>query len=223
MYIYIVQTNFKKQETMARIKNDPSGAISGMVGPVVYYYVNGKQYARAAIKERSKESWSPEQVQYRQKVSNAGAFWRQLDKNPVRMTWKLAAEGMSGYNLFLKTNLPAFVGDGSQMDLERVHLSVGTLPLPLQLKAVAVEGDPTKWNISWKDDSGIGLSQASDTLLVVFAHDGSFSKPVETGIQRNRESAVVQVPAGTKKLEGMYLSFVSADQQLYSVDQFVGI
>jgi len=208
---------------MARIKSDPSGAISGMVGPVVYYYVNGKQYVRAAIKDRAKDSWSPEQVLYRQKVSKTAAFWKQLVSNLVRQTWNLAAVDMSGYNLFLKTNLPAFAGDGTKMDLERLHLSFGTLPLPLQLKAVAVEGDPTKWNVSWKDDSGIGASQSTDELLVVFVHEGKFSNPVATGVKRNQQTALVQDPTGTGKLEGMYLAFVSADQTNYSVDQFVGI
>lgn len=139
------------------------------------------------------------------------------------MTWRLAAENMSGYNLFLKTNLPAFKGDETQMDLERVHLSFGTLPLPLHLKAVAVEGDPTRWNVSWKDDSGIGLSQKSDELMVVFAHDGKFSNPVATGAKRNNESSFVQLPAGMANLQGLYLYFASADQTLYSTDQFVGV
>lgn len=208
---------------MARISSDPSGAISGMVGPVVYYYVKGKQYARAAIKERAKDSWSPDQVTYRQKVKKVAGLWRALMQNPIRKSYNIAAEGMSGYNLFLKTNLPAFMGDGSQRDLERLHLSVGKLPLPLQLKAVAVEGDPTKWNVSWKDDSGIGASQSSDELLVVFARDGKFSNPVATGARRNQQAALVQVPTGTGKLEGMYLSFTSADRTHYSMDQFVGI
>lgn len=114
---------------MARISSDPSGAISGMVGPVVYFHVKGKQYARAAPKPRQKDSWSEGQVAYRQKVANTAGFWRQLEKNPVRETWKLAAENMSGYNLFLKTNLPAFRDNGTQMDLAWVHLTVGKLPI----------------------------------------------------------------------------------------------
>jgi hypothetical protein len=208
---------------MARIKNDPSGAISGMVGPAVFYTVKGKQYVRAAIKEREKDSWSPGQVTYRQKVSKAAAFWGTLASNPARESWKLAADGMSGYNLFLKTNLPAFKGDGSQMDLSWLHLSAGKLPLPHQLKAEAAEGDPTKWNISWQDDSGNALAQSDDELMVIFAHDGKFTKPVATGIKRNQQKALVQVPAGTGTVQGMYLFFVSADRKLYSGDQFVGI
>ena len=208
---------------MGKIRADLGGAISGMVGPVVLYSMNGKDYIRSAIKERSKDSWSPEQVIYRQKVSKTAAFWKQLSKNPIRETYNLAAVNMSGYNLFLKTNLPAFVGDGTKMDLERLHLSFGSLPLPLQLKAVAVKGDPTKWNVSWKDDSGIGLSRNSDELLVMFAHDGKFGHPIFTGAKRDQQTAVIQVPAETGALEGMYLFFASADREQYSVDQYFGV
>lgn len=207
---------------MAKIKSDATGAISGTVGPVVYYYVNGKQYVRSAIRDRAKDSWSEGQVIYRQKVSKVGAFWKLLIKNPVRLTWNLAAENMSGYNLFLKTNLPAFVGDGTKMDLDRLHLSIGTLPLPLHLNAIAEQGDPMKWKVSWKDDSGIGLSKSSDELIVVFAHDGKFSNPVATGAKRGQETALVQVPEGTGTLQGIYLSFASGDRKLFSMDQFVG-
>ena len=138
-------------------------------------------------------------------------------------TYNLAAENMSGYNLFLKTNLPAFNSDGTQMDLERLHVSFGKLPLPHLLKAITAEGDPFKWNVSWKDDSGIGLSHNGDELMVVFAHDDKFSHPIKTGVQRIKGTALIQVPAGTGMLQGVYLFFASADRKLYSVDQFVGV
>ena len=208
---------------MGKVRSDLGGAISGMVGPVVFYNIKGKSFVRSAIKERAKNSWSLEQVIYRQKVSKTAALWKLLAKNPIRETYNLAAENMSGYNLFLKTNLPAFVGDGIQMDLERLHLSFGTLPLPLQLKAVAVEGDPTKWNVSWKDDSDIGLAQQSDKLVVVFAQDGKFSHPVSTGALRNQESAVIPFPESAGIVQGMYLSFASVERKLYSVDQYFGV
>jgi hypothetical protein len=208
---------------MGKVRSELGGAISGMVGPVVFYTIKGKTFVRSAIKERQKDSWSPEQVIYRQKVSKTAAFWKSLAKNPIRETYNLAAENMSGYNLFLKTNLPAFGGDGTQMDLERLHLSAGTLPLPLQLKAVAVEGDPTKWKVSWKDDSGIGLSQSIDKLVVVFAQDGKFSHPVSTGVLRNQESAIIPFPESAGIVQGMYLSFASVERVLYSVDQYFGV
>lgn len=208
---------------MGKIANVTNGAISGKVGPVVYYEMNGKAYVRGAMMPRAKESWSTEQVGVRKKVSRVAAIWRQLDKNPVREIWKEAAEQMSAYNLFLKTNLPAFKGESIQPDPEFFHLTAGQLPLPHHLNAVVAEGETSKWQVSWKDDSGYQLSQAKDELMVIFAHGERFTHPVATGAQRNQGNAVLQAPAGIKDLKGIHLFFASPQRELYSPDQFFGI
>lgn len=208
---------------MGKIANVSNGAVSGKVGPVVYYEMNGKAYVRAAMMPRDKGSWSAEQKGVRKKVSRVAAIWRQLDKNPVREIWKLAAEQMSGYNLFLKTNLPAFKGDAVVADMEFLHLSVGTLPLPHRLDATRVDGDALKWEVLWKDDSGYMLSQPDDELMAIFAHMGKFTHPVATGARRSQGNGMVQAPAEVKDLQGMYLFFASPQRELYSTDQFVEV
>jgi hypothetical protein len=208
---------------MGRVNSDLGGAISGMVGPVVFYNRKGKTYVRAAIKERAKESWSSNQVGVRNKVKRVAAIWRQLDKNPLRGIWKLATDQMSGYNLFLKTNLSAFKDAGAQVDMEWLHLSFGDLPFPHQLAATRADDDTSKWNVSWKDDSGHMLSLPDDELMVVFAQDGKFSHPMATGAYRSQEMAMVQVPEGTRNLKGIYFYFASPKRELYSVDQFVEV
>jgi len=208
---------------MGRVNSDLGGAISGMVGPVVFYNRRGKTYVRSAIKERAKESWSKSQVGVRNKVKRVAAIWRQLDKNPLRATWKLATDQMSGYNLFLKTNLSAFKDEGTQVDLEWLHLSFGNLPIPHQLTAAPAVDDSSKWNVSWKDDSGHMLSLPDDELMVAFAYEGKFSHPMATGAHRSQETAQVQVPIEAKTLKGIYLYFASPKRELYSVDQFVEV
>lgn len=206
---------------MGRITNVSTGAVSGKVGPVVYYEMNGVAYVRAAPRPRAKGAWSVQQGGVRQKVARVAALWRLLDKNPLRQIWMLAAENMSAYNLFLKTNLPAFKGEAMQADLEFLHLTNGHLPLPHHLKAVPVQGDASKRQVSWKDDSGYMLSQGNDELMVVFAQDGKFSHPVATGARRSQETALVKVPEGMANLKGIYLYFASPKRELYSLDQFV--
>ncbi|HLN73970.1 MAG TPA: DUF6266 family protein [Prolixibacteraceae bacterium] len=208
---------------MGRIANVTNGAVSGKVGPVVYYEMKGKAYVRAAMMPRAKGSWSAEQTGVRKKVSQVAAIWRQLDKNPVKEIWARAAEQMSAYNLFLKTNLPAFKGEEMQADPEFFHLTAGALPLPHHLNAEVLEGNTTKWQVSWKDDSGYQLSQAEDELMVIFAHDGKFTHPVATGAHRSQEKALIQVPAEIKNLQGIHLFFAAAKRGIYSADQFFGV
>ena len=206
---------------MGKIANVSNGAVSGKVGPGVYYEMNGKAYVRAAMMTRAKESWSAAQKGVRKKVSRVAAIWRQLDKNPVREIWKKAAEQMSAYNLFLKTNLPAFRGEGLQADLEFLHLTTGELPLPHHLETVAMQGEDYTWQVSWRDDSGYMLSLPDDELMVIFAWEGKFGHPVSTGALRGQETAIVEAPIEAKKLLGFYLFFASPKRKLYSTDQFV--
>lgn len=208
---------------MGKIANITNGAVSGKVGPVVYYEMKGKAYVRAAMMPRAKDSWSAEQKGVRKKVSRVAAIWRQLGKNPVREIWAQAAEQMSAYNLFLKTNLPAFKGEMIQPDPEFFHLTAGQLPLPHHLNAVVLQGNATSWQVSWKDDSGYLFSLPEDELMVIYAHDGKFTHPVGTGALRSQESALVQVPAEIKNLQGIYLFFASAKRKMYSIDQFFGV
>lgn len=208
---------------MGRIANITNGAISGKVGPVVYYEMNGKAYVRAAMMPRAKESWSTQQNGVRQKVSRLAALWRQLSKNPLRQIWEQAAVGMSAYNLFLKTNLPAFKGLAAQADLEFLHLSTGQLPLPHHLNAQLLEGQAPQWQVSWNDDSGYMLAQPGDELMAIFASDGKFTDPVATGFHRTEQSGLLQVPKKVTNLQGVYLFFASADENNYSPDQFFGI
>lgn len=205
---------------MARVKG---GDISGMVGALVFLKLNGKGVVRMAPRERSKNSWSEGQKMYRKKISNLATFWMQSVPQGVTRVFELAAENMTAYNLFLKTNLPAFSVDGMQIDLEWLHLSAGKLPLPHKLRAARVAGDPEKIEVSWLDDSDIGLAGSRDELTMVIAHEGKFTAPIATGAFRKQESAVIQLPAGLGSIQGIYLSFASKERELYSADHYFGI
>jgi len=208
---------------MAIIGGGSNGSISGMIGPVVFFKLNGKLYARKAPTQRAKNSWSNNQVLYRKKVSKLAAFWKQAIPVPMRQVWNLATEEMTGYNLFLKTNLPAFSPDGMEIDPEWLHLSAGNLPLPHKLKACLVEGDPGQIEVTWQDDSGIGLAFPTDVMMMVIAHEGKYTAPIATGAVRKQEKVVIQVPTGTGSVKGIYLSFAAKERMLYSPDQYFGL
>jgi hypothetical protein len=205
---------------MAKVKG---GDISGMLGSLVFLKLNGKGVVRMAPKDRSKNSWSEGQKMYRKKVSNLATFWMQSIPRDIRRIFELASEQMTAYNLFLKTNLPAFSVDGTQIDFEWFHLSAGKLPLPHKLRASRVAGDPDKIEVSWQDDSDIGLAGTRDELKIVIAHDGKFTAPIATGAFRKQETAVIQLPAGIGTIQGIYLSFASKEREMYSADQYFGI
>jgi hypothetical protein len=199
--------------------------ITGKIGPVVFVNFNGKKYARMAPMPRSKASWTEKQKQHRQRFRAINAFWRQFYRTPVKQIWDLAAEAekMRGVNLFIRTNLAAFSPDGSQIDLEWLHLSAGKLPMVHKLKAERMQGDPEKVEVTWEDNSDIGLASTRDELVMTVAYDGKFTNPIPTGAIRKKKSALIQLPEGIGTIQGIYLSFAYVGKKLYSPDQWFGI
>lgn len=204
---------------MAILKGGVDGPISGLVGTVVCYHMDGVTYMRGKT-HRAEDSWSDKQLIHRKRVSKVAALWQLLKNNPVRSVWRATSKPWPGYSLFLKTNLTAFSADGSRVDLEYLHLSTGNLPLPHQLQASASEDNPEVWNVSWLNDSGKGLASAKDELLVMAVRDGKFSNPIITGAKRGDKMATIQLPEGEGTIQGIYLSFVSSGKDTCSMDQF---
>ena len=205
---------------MARLKGGVDGPISGLVGTVVCYKVGDNNIIRSKMRPRGKDSWSDKQVLHRKRISSVGSLWKELSTNPVRASWRIASGLWPGYSLFLKTNLAAFSADGAHIDLEYLHISTGTLPLPHQLKASVSGDNPQVWEATWLNDSGKGLAMLNDELLVMVVRDGKFSHLLTTGSKRDDQSASIQLPGGEGTVQGIYLSFASGDKSSYSMDQF---
>jgi hypothetical protein len=205
---------------MAKFKGSD---ISGMVGPLVFLKLRGQGVIRMAPGKRSKNAWSDAQKKYRMKVSKLAFFWSKTISKQLHLIFSMGAENMSAYNLFLKTNLGAFSDDGTQIDFERMHLSVGKLPLPHKMRAQRVAGDPEKVEASWIDDSEGRYADAKDELMMVVAYEGKFSAPIATGAYRSQETAVIQLPAVSGTVQGIYLSFASRFRERYSPDQWFGL
>lgn len=205
---------------MAKLPGGVNGPISGTAGSVTCYTVDGKVYMRGAIGPRSKDSWSPKQVLYRQKVASIGRLWKSLATNPGRACWRLSSKPNPGFCLFLKTNLGAFNEDGSHMDLEWFHMSTGKLPLPHLLKAAPSPADPALWDISWQNDSGKGGANADDRLMITVAHDTGFSDPIATPYTRKGQNVGVKLPEQPAGVRGIFVSFTTRDGMSPSIDQF---
>lgn len=205
---------------MAILKGGVDGPISGLVGTVVGYKIGDQNIIRGKMGPRAKDSWSDKQVLHRKRISSVGSLWQELASNPVRSSWRIASGLWPAYSLFLKTNLAAFSPDGSQIDLEYLHLSTGPLPLPHQLKASVSVVDPQVWEATWLNDAGKGLAKLNDELLVMVVRDGKFSHLLSTGTKRVDQSAAIQLPGGEGTVQGIYLSFAAGDKSTYSMDQF---
>lgn len=57
-------------------------------------------------------------------------FYKVVRQSPLAGIWRQAAyaQGMTGINLFVKSNIAAFSGNGRVTDYEKLHFSFGGLP-----------------------------------------------------------------------------------------------
>jgi len=148
------------------------------------------------------------------------SFWGRFDHSLIQEIWKVAEENVRGDNYFLRTNKVAFGPDGTLTDPERLHLTAGQLPLPTKFEAVRSADDPSRLEVAWQDDPGSSLAWSDDELMMMVGHDLDFTGPVATGALREQESAVIQLPAVSGTVNGVYLFFASEKRKMYSQDQY---
>jgi len=205
---------------MGKIKG---GQLSGVAGNMVFYNYNDTEYFRMVPAKRSKNSWSERQILNRQRFSALAAFWVQFRFTQIKLIWQATANGKAANCLFLSANSSAFGPDGALVDPERLHFSAGQLPQAHKLTANRVSGDPEKVEIMWQYDSRRGIAHPDDELMMMVSNDGKFLGPLKTGVIRKQVSAVIQLPAVTGTIQGIYLFFGSEKRKLYSGDIYFGI
>ena len=205
---------------MGKVRGRSGEGLSGLVGNVVFYSYNGETYFRSVPRKRPKNSRSERQKLNQERFKAIKAFWSRYGRGPVSEIWRVAQDGTRGDNLFVKINMPAFGPDGTLIDPERLHFSAGKLPLPYKFIAVKSSVDPTKVEVTWQDDPGSGIAWSDDELMIMVGHDGEFMGPVATGALREQEAAVIQLPAVTGSIQGIYLFFASEERRMYSQDQY---
>jgi len=190
-----------------------------MVGGIVIGQWKGQPYLRSAP-VRGKNSWTPDQVLHRQRFSKVNSFCKLFKASVIPQIWNAEAEMMSGYALFLKTNMPAFAADGSLDDQKKIRLSTGKLPLPEQFQAQRRVGEDSIIEVSWQKDAHLGGIHLQDELMIISAADGKYSEITGTGIIRNALGGSFELPASPMPPASgpmhIYLFFAAKNRRDYS-------
>src|SRR5665647_2401555 len=134
---------------MAKVKEGARSALSGKADGLVYVQFNGGTYTRN-IPHRKKDTWTPGMLLNEQRFKQVNSFCGQFKYTVIPQIWKGAAQRMSGYALFLKSNMPAFAPDGSLADPKLIRLSTGKLNLPPGIIAGRPEAEGSIIEVSWE-------------------------------------------------------------------------
>jgi hypothetical protein len=199
---------------MTIIRQGTGPSLTGMVGAIVIVQFNGKTYMRRAP-QRQKDAWTPNQLLHRQRFSKVNGFCNQFKYSLIPQIWNDAAVRMSGYALFLKTNMAAFGPDGSVTDPKRIRLSTGKLPWPEGFQVQRMAGDSSTIQVSWLKDAHLGGNTLKDELMVISAAD-VYSEITGTGIVRMDLGGTFEIPELSKAATPIYFFFASKDGRNYS-------
>ena len=177
---------------------------------------NGNYHYRRAPQRKVKDSWTPQQVLHRQRFSLVNKFCGLFKHSLIPQIWNYEAVIMSGYSLFLKTNMPAFAADGSIADVKKIMLSTGKLPFPSDLTALPLESEPGILEVSWHKEPFLKGERQSDELMIISVADGHYSEITATNVKRWDLKGSFQLPPVPLAATHFYLLFASKDRRDYS-------
>jgi hypothetical protein len=200
---------------MAKMKRYLGELVSGRIGNVVFFQLNGKSYVRAAP-VRKKNSWTEDQKLQRQRISKASALWRSLRSEQVSKIWNASAEQMNGYAWFLKANMPALAMDGTLIDAILLKVSDGKLPMPQNLMVERLPDTPSTITVRWQNDPHTRGERLNDELMVVSYVDGKFSRVTATALVRSAKGGSFTLPVKPVNATHIYLFMASGDRNDYS-------
>jgi hypothetical protein len=204
---------------MAKVTGGLAEFTSGKLGNVVFVKREGKTYVRMAP-EYTKDSWTPRQKQHRERFRLVNSFCLQFKFNIIKPIWNLKPGSGSGYNRFIKANMPAFGLDGKLVDKSGLHFSDGVLPVPYHFIVEKSETGANKIAVSWENDMLMSSVYEKDDLLLVTSFGERFNGPYNTGKRRSELKAILELPEESSPVQAVYLFFASYDRKKYSPDKY---
>lgn len=164
-----------------KIKEAGSGLISGKMGNLIYYVMNGKQYVRRTAipgkKRKSEvEGINPKHLVLMKRFSGVQSFYAFFKKYVSDEIWRIAgvAEHYRPNNLFSKTNSRCFDEQGNLVDFATFYFSRGELPLPRNIK---IQKEDTCYRISWEEERQNGFPSPEDRLCIGIIYDNKPGAP----------------------------------------------
>jgi len=199
---------------MAKVEDILSNKISGRVGNVVYATLNGQTIVRS-LPKTNPDKRTPAQLRNQERFRLIHQFCAPFKRILIPQIWNGHAKTDNGYNLFVKTNTPAFGLDGELTDPKKIRLSIGNLPLPEQMEVHRIEGSQ-RIQMSWQKSRTLGGLTLKDKLMVISAGEGRFSELKATGLKRYDLGGTFELPEMASPATLVYLFFESLDQRYYS-------
>lgn len=198
---------------MAKLNEDSN--ISGKLGNTVYVRLKNGQTIMRSMPRVNPDKRTPAQLRNQERFRLIHKFCAPFKKILIPQIWNDATETDNGYNLFVKTNTPAFGPDGELLDAKKIRLSVGDLALPPQMQVHRRPID-SYMGVDWQKGPSWGGMPLHDELMVISAGEGKYSDITATGLKRKDLFGIVGLPDIKANVTHVYLFFASQDRRHYS-------
>lgn len=198
--------------------------LSGTVGNVVSAKWKDIKYVRTLPRKRSADQWSDKQKAHRKCFAAVNAFAKLARESLIKPIWNNAETGrLSGYNLFIKANKPAFEPAGELIDPRMLKMTTGDLPLPFNIEVDYIDDVKVTVDISWENAQSLEMDGGTDKLMLILFRDGYFSGPMDTLFSRAQSYAHIELPSDYCKMECIYVFFKSRNADEFSDSFAVGV
>jgi len=192
------------------------GPFTGKVGSVVGSSWKGVNYIKSLPGPNSSNSEG--QQKQRSRFKAVVSFASSLLETLIRPVWNLSAGKMTGYNLFVKTNMPAFDESGELSKHSQFRASVGSLSLPANMRIQDDAEVSSGIEITWKDESATGIGNAKDKLhLLVMS--ASRVHIIHSDAVRSDQSAEITLPVDPGATH-VYAFFGTREEDEFSEDHY---
>ena len=162
------------------------------------------------------------QQQQRSRMKDVTLFYKVVRQSPLAGIWRQAAyaQGMTGINLFVKSNIAAFSGNGRVTDYEKLHFSFGGLP---QGDCFRVVGGSSgiSLDIYWENATLLNEGRCADRFMaVVLFENDEFIAYTDLGsiYPRSGCHALIRLPEGYPRPRRVYCFFAAVNGKDYSGD-----
>ena len=195
------------------------GPFTGKVGSVVGSSWKGVNYIKSLPSPNASNSEA--QKKQRSRFKSVVGLASSLLSSLIRPVWNLVSGKMTGYNLFVKTNMPAFDQSGKLVNYSEFHASVGTLPLPDNLVIQNDVDVVSGIQLSWKDHSSTGIGNADDKLHLLVMNEEKVHI-LNTVSVRSDQSTEITLPVAAGNVH-VYAFFGTAEGDKFSPDFYAAI
>jgi hypothetical protein len=156
---------------MGTIRKGILGGISGKVANVVGSSWKGIDYLRSMPTSVANPR-TVKQVAARTKLTNCVQFIRKYMGSVIKPYWDRYADAMSGFNLFIKSNVE-FFGDAETMRPENWVLTPANAT-PLNIESKSYDSQTRELTLTWiSDQRDVRFSEDDNVNVIVLFGDSS--------------------------------------------------